>query len=227
MQICNPTRSAHLDELIHALSLRHGDRVLDIACGYGELLIRSAQVHGIVGTGIDLSPWMVETAHREAVARVPEADLTWVLGDAKDFRTEPAPDVCVCIGAEWVWHGLPGTVQALSRRIEAGGRVVLGAARLHLRADQDKVRAERGFIETVDDVARLLNQAGLVLEHRIDPTDDDWDAYLERTRQAAGEWMRDGRPHAQEWTDEQRDWHEARERDREIIGWSVWVARKA
>ena len=72
----------------------------------------------------------------------------------------------------------------------------------------------------------MLNEAGLTLDYRIDPTDDDWDAYLENTRSAVGEWAQRGGARAQEWIDEQRDWHQARERDRDVIGWSVWVARK-
>ena len=226
MQICNPMRSSHLDELIDVMALDDGDHVLDVGSGYGELLIRGAQSNEIIGTGIDLSPWMVTAACTEARSRVPDADLTWVLGEAKEFTTAIPPQVCVCIGAEWVWHGLSGTASALARRVAPGGMVVLGAARLHLGADQAKVRSEHGYVDTVDDVAVLLDHNQLDVEHRIDPSDDDWDAYLERTRQAAGEWAQRGSSRAQEWVDEQHDWHLARERDRNIIGWSVWVARK-
>jgi len=32
-------------------------------------------------------------------------------------------------------------------------------------------------------------------------------------------------PRADRWIEEQADWQAARERDRDVIGWSLWIAR--
>jgi len=227
LRICNPMTSQELDEVIDAAELADDLRVIDFACGYGEALIRAAEQHAVQGTGIDLSPWMVVAAHRYAQQRAPNADLTWVLGDARDFRVAPAPDVAICIGAEWVWHDFSGTCRALSATLPVGGVAVIGAARLHHAADPDKVRAERGTVDTVDDMAEQLARHHLTPLHRVDPDDAGWDAYLRQTAKAAAAWaQRHPGPRADEWIGEQADWHAARERDREIIGWSVWVAVK-
>jgi cyclopropane-fatty-acyl-phospholipid synthase len=44
-----------LDRICQKLDLRTGDRLLDIGCGYGGLLIHAAKNYGVVGTGVTLS----------------------------------------------------------------------------------------------------------------------------------------------------------------------------
>ena len=117
MQVCNPMTSAELDEVVSALGLASGSLLLDVACGYGEFLFRSAAQADISGVGIDLSPWMITAAAEQALVRAPNASLHWVLGEARSFTTTPTPDVAVCIGAEWIWHDFSGTVRALSHRL--------------------------------------------------------------------------------------------------------------
>jgi cyclopropane-fatty-acyl-phospholipid synthase len=46
---------AKFNRICQKLDLRPGERVLDIGCGYGGLLIHAAKHYGIVGTGITLS----------------------------------------------------------------------------------------------------------------------------------------------------------------------------
>ena len=227
MQVCNPMTSAELDEVVSAVGLTGGSLLLDVACGYGEFLFRSAAQADISGVGIDLSPWMITAAAQQVLVRAPNARLHWVLGEARSFTTTPAPDVAVCIGAEWIWHDFSGTVRALSQRLGPGGVAVIGAARLHKNADQDEVRAKRGFVESLDDMHDTLQHNGLVAQHRVDPDDAGWDAYLARTATAAADWAeRYPGPRADKWVEEQADWQQARDRDRDVMGWSVWIARK-
>ncbi|MCH7679915.1 methyltransferase domain-containing protein [candidate division KSB1 bacterium] len=62
--VCNPTSEARLDELVGLLPLKPGARVLDIACGKAELLLRIAVHHGASGIGVDISPYEVGEARR-------------------------------------------------------------------------------------------------------------------------------------------------------------------
>lgn len=77
--------------LVRALGLAPSSSVLDLCCGTGRHL-EALREHGIVGTGIDLSPWLLEEAARRlAEARrreasrgrepLPESDL--VLADMR------------------------------------------------------------------------------------------------------------------------------------------------
>ena len=52
--ICNPTSGEKLDHLVGQLRLDAGARVIDIACGKGEFLLRLAETYGVNCLGIDL-----------------------------------------------------------------------------------------------------------------------------------------------------------------------------
>ena|GEM_PF-832459 len=226
MQICNPMTCAQLDEVVEATEPDAGHHVVDMACGYGEVLFRMAAQREINGTGVDLSPWMIASAAAQTPVRAPNGTLQWVLGEARDFYPQHRADIAVCIGAEWVWHDFSGTAKALAARVAPGGAVVIGAARLHTTADADRVRSERGVVETIDDQRELLATHGLVPVHRVDPDDAGWDAYLARTAQAAAAWaVTHPGIRSEQWIEEQADWQAARERDRDVIGWSLWIAR--
>lgn len=226
-QICSPLTTEHLDQVVTGLAPRDRDRMLDLACGYGELLLRCVEHAAIEGIGIDLSPWMLVGATGQTSRRAPDAKLHWVLGEARNYVIDRQFDIVTCLGAEWIWHGFNGTVRAIATRTRVGGRAAVGAARLSHGADAADVAARHGHVETVDEMENTLAKYGLELIDRIDPDDANWDDYLERTATAARTWAVDHPgPRAERWLADQQDWKEARERDREIIGWSVWVVRR-
>lgn len=226
LTICNPMSSEQLDETIDALQLSSSDRVLDAGCGYGELLIRAAEAADVSGIGVDLSPWMLTTAADRMNQRAHDAEIRWILGEAQHFVPVAPADVAVCIGAEWVWHDINGTIRALGERIAPEGRVVVGGGRRHHAATQHQVE-QRGRIESIEEVEAMFIKQGFSIHHRIDPDDAGWDAYLADTKHAAQAWAsQHPGPRADRWIEEQADWQAARERDREIIGWSLWIASR-
>lgn len=62
---------AKLDHICTKLRLAPGDRFLDIGCGWGALVMRAAQLHGVDATGITLS----ENQFRLATERIRAAGL--------------------------------------------------------------------------------------------------------------------------------------------------------
>lgn len=67
-----------LDHICRKLRLEEGERLLDVGCGWGALLIHAAREYGVRGTGITLS----ERQHGLARERVAEAGL----GDRVEIR---------------------------------------------------------------------------------------------------------------------------------------------
>ena len=67
---CNPLSEAKVDELIELLRLPPGARVLDVACGKGELLCRTATRWKASGVGVDLSPFEVQNANANGTAKI-------------------------------------------------------------------------------------------------------------------------------------------------------------
>ena len=84
-------------ELVDAAGVGPDDRVLDVACGTGNVAL-TAHRRGATVTGLDITPAMLEAAREHA--GVVDADVEWREGDATDLPVaDDAVDVtCSCLG---------------------------------------------------------------------------------------------------------------------------------
>src|SRR4051812_6075492 len=82
----DPLAVERIDEVLAMAGLGPGQRLLDIGCGPGELLVRAAAQYGCGGLGLDASPEVIAEARRRAAERAPEVDLAF---EARDTRAEP------------------------------------------------------------------------------------------------------------------------------------------
>src|SRR4051794_30358295 len=102
-------------------------RVLDLACGKGELLCRWAQAFGSHGVGVDLSETFVAAAGARAAGLEVWGRVAVVQGDAGVYEAEPgAFDVACCIGATWIGGGVGGTIELLRRAARPDGFLLVG-----------------------------------------------------------------------------------------------------
>jgi cyclopropane-fatty-acyl-phospholipid synthase len=80
---------AKYDLICRKLGLKPGQRLLDVGCGWGGMLIHAAEVYGVEGVGVTLS----EPQHDFAAKRVAEAGLgdriEVRLQDYRDLRDRP------------------------------------------------------------------------------------------------------------------------------------------
>ena len=100
--LCNPLSVAKLDEMIGLLDLWHGQRVIDIACGKGELLVRLVERYGIGGVGVDprrTHPPTLRSARGDTRAR---GGLEVLEIDGAEYRASRGRfDLACCLGASW------------------------------------------------------------------------------------------------------------------------------
>lgn len=108
-------------EFVERLGLRKGDKVLDVACGTGNLTIPAAHL-GAVMTGIDIAPGLLEQARGNA-AGLP---IEFIEGDAEKlpFADGSFEVVMSMFGA--MFAPRPELVsQELMRVCKPGGRIAL------------------------------------------------------------------------------------------------------
>lgn len=231
--ICNPLSLGKLDEFVELLDLTPGARVLDIACGKGEILVRLAERYGIEGVGVDISPYCIRDAIQKAKARVPEASLRFLEMDGAQFNAEDGSfDLAMCMGASWVFGGYRGTLRALARFVRPGGQVAVGEpywktipppeylSVTGLRADE--------FGTHVDNVAAGVEE-GLVALYTLVSSDDDWDRY-EALQWRAAERYAAANPDDPDVPELLRKVHHSRDTylrwGRSTLGWSVYLFRR-
>ncbi len=231
--VCNPTSGEKLARLVGLLRLGAQARVVDIACGKGEFLMRLAEAYRIRGTGIDLSPFFVTDARRRLQARAPGAEVVFSQMNGSDYRPDEPHSLALasCLGASWVFGGHAGTLSALASMVAPGGWVVVGEpywlrepAEEYLTASEltrDGFGTHPGNVEAGESL-------GLELLHTLVSSQDDWDTYEGLQWYAAAEYAR--------CHPEDPDLPELLERvakakaaylrwGRDSVGWAIYVFR--
>jgi len=239
--VCNPTSVAKLDEIIGLLDLPAAPRMLDIACGKGELLLRLAARYGsgasgggFRGVGVDISPPFVRKARRRARARVPGRGLRFVLGDGAAYRPPASKrfDIALCLGASWIWGGYVGTLRGLLRLTAPGGRVLVGEPfwiRRPTRANLAVLGERADAFATHEGNQRLARAAGLTVLRVARSSLAEWDGYMrpqwQRARAFAREHPQD--PDAAEVLARARhSWQAHQTCERAVLGWGVYLLEK-
>jgi SAM-dependent methyltransferase len=231
--VCNPLSEAKLDELIALLQLPDPSRVLDIACGKAEFLVRSAVRWRCSGVGVDLSPYFVAEARSRVSLAGLEPAIEIIEANGSDYDGVPASfDAVACLGASWIWGGLEGTLRALTAWTKPGGVVVVGEPFWRATPSPDHLAASEltpsSFGTHLGNVETGL-ALGLGLLHTIVSSPDDWDRYVGHQWFAAEQYAtrnpgdpdvpelmartRKGRDHYLRW-------------GREELGWAVYLFLK-
>lgn len=178
------------DDLVGLLGLPSGARVLDIACGKAEPLIRIACRYPINGVGVDLCPDFVAAARAATAERLPASSSVEIIeqGGAQYTAPDGSFDLAICLGASWVFGGHRGTVRRLASLVRPGGQVLV--AEPHLMREPEPANSEAGgerreAFGTHAQNAAVGAEEGLALLYTVVSTQADWDRY-EGRRWSAG-----------------------------------------
>ncbi len=190
---------AKIDHALRKLRLKPGERLLDVGCGWGALVVRAAREFGAYVLGVTLSERQVEEGRK----RIREAGLEERASVERwDYRELPATtfDKIVSVGMfEHVGRAkLPEYFAGAFRLLKSGGLFLN-----HGIANQSASRSGRasGFMErfifpdgelvSVSDALQVAESAGFEvrdvenLREHYTRTLRAWVSNLERNRQAA------------------------------------------
>jgi SAM-dependent methyltransferase len=227
-RILNPLSFERMMLLGEICRLAPPTRMLDLACGKGEMLCQFAAGFGVSGVGVDIYPPVLAAARERAVELGVGERVELVEGDAGQPLDLGRFGVVACIGATWIGGALAGTLEIMKRHTEPGAFVLVGDV-YWARPPSPELAARYG--QEFADLAGTLDifeAAGLDLVEMVLATDADWDRY------AASQWL-----NVAEWLDANPDDPDAgavrAERDesrrrylaegRGTLGWGVFVAR--
>jgi SAM-dependent methyltransferase len=216
-----PLSEGHADELLDHLALDGATSVVDLGCGWGELLLRAAARSGATATGVDTDPTGLERGRRAAVRR--GLDVTFVEQPAADWRG--TADRALCVGSA---HTLGGSKAMFTRLADTvpHGRVLVGDG---FWEKPPTAEARDIFGDDVMSLAELVaaaGEAGWLVLHLSTADQREWDDFESRHRAGYREWLlaNPSDPRAAEV----RAQHDARERDyltvyRGVLGFAYLV----
>lgn len=226
-RILDPFTDAHLVELGTVARIGPSTRVLDLACGKGELLCRWAQEFGSQGEGVDISDVFLSAARARADELGVTDQVRFSQGDASGHQAASPVDVACCIGATWIGDGPTGTIELLRRSLRPGGRILIGEP--YWRDDPPRQVRDAFGGEQFHDLPGLLDEfttAGADLVEMVLADEHSWDRYAAAQWWNLRTWLDEhpGDPRTaevREFLDTTRRAH--LQHQRRHLGWGVFV----
>lgn len=180
--VCNPMSKDRLEGLFSLLDLKPGFKVLDVACGKGEPLIRLAELYNISGTGVDISPYCIKDCEKKKNERVPNSDIKLLEMDGAKYRPEINElfDLVMCIGASWIYNGFKGTINTLKKMAEPKGLLIIGEPYWLKEPDDEYLKMSGIKKEEFNSHYKNIvvgEKEGLSCIYTLVSNHDDWDHY--------------------------------------------------
>lgn len=233
--ICNPSSLEKVGRLVTLLRLAPGAKVLELACGKGELLAQVAENYDVSAVAVDISPYCIRDARARLADRAPQADVTFLEMDGAQYRPERSEyfDLTVCLGASWIFDGHRGTLAALQDMTRAGGLIVVGEPYWRQKPDPAYLEmvgfSREMFGSHYENVTSGL-ELGLSLLHAIVSSEDDWDVY-EGLQWFASEQYALNNPDDHDVPEllsrQRQQQREYLQFGRDTLGWATYLFRKA
>ncbi|WP_106583374.1 SAM-dependent methyltransferase [Murinocardiopsis flavida] len=166
--------------------------VLDLGCGWAELLLRVLEsAPDVTGTGIDADATAIRRGRANAERRGLADRVRLDTGDAAATGEETA-DAVISIGAAHAWGGSRDALAALRGHVRPGGRLLLGDAfweREPTPAALAALDAAPDDFNTLGGLADLAMSAGFRILSVSTANQDEWDDFESRFCAGSEQWL--------------------------------------
>ncbi|MFG1842587.1 SAM-dependent methyltransferase [Micromonospora sp. NPDC049175] len=188
-----PLSPEHAALLLQRLDVRPGARVLDLGCGWGELLLRAVAAGGVSGpvatrgVGVDTDGDVLERGRRLAADRSLNRHVTFVMGEAAAWQ-EPA-DRILCIGSAHAFGGTRPALDALAAVVRPGGRLLFGDAYWEHPPTPEVEEIFGPDVVTLPGLVEAARERGWRVLHLSTADQREWDDFESTFLAGRQEWL--------------------------------------
>jgi SAM-dependent methyltransferase len=184
-----PLSEDHAALLLSRLAVDAGNTVLDLGCGWGELLLRAVAAGGgtTSGTGVDTDGGALARGRALAGERSLTARVAFVEQPAQTWR-EPA-DRVLCVGSTHAFGGTSRALTALAELVRPGGRVLFGDAFWEQPPTAQALEIFGPDVLTLPALADRVRTAGWRVLHLSAADQREWDDFESTWAAGREEWL--------------------------------------
>lgn len=178
-----PLSVEHSELLLRRLDVQPDSALLDLGCGWGELLVRAGGASAI-GVDTDLS-LLVRGRARAAAAG---AEVVFIEAEAAAW-SEPA-DRVICVGASHAWGDRQHAFESLALLVRPGGRLLFGDGFWERSPTAELAE----MFDDVEDLAAVVGHAvaaGWRVLHLSTADQREWDDFESTWRAGRQQWLLD------------------------------------
>ena len=173
--------------LLDALDLGDADTVLDLGCGWAELLTRAVQrTAQTVGIGVDNDPGAMQRARVSVRQRALVERVTLVEQPAGAWAE--SADRVLCVGSGHIWGATEEALQALSGVVLPGGRLLYGDGYLHPAPSPFTTQLFKEMLP-LSGVLDAVRGAGWRVLHLSVSDQLEWDEFESTFRAGPEQWL--------------------------------------
>ena len=170
-----PLSDERANALVAALPISPGHHVLDLGCGWGEVLLRIIAAHpATTGTGVDNERADLDRGVRAAARRGLHERVEFVEADATTFVD--LADIVACVASSHAFGEHADALHRLRQSVTPGGRVLYGDGFWATPATPGAL-ATIGLLPGRDELRAAAASAGFRIERDEVSTLDEWDAF--------------------------------------------------
>jgi SAM-dependent methyltransferase len=188
-----PLSANHAERLLAHLDVRPRMRILDLGCGWGELLLRAlAKVPDVLGEGVDSDHVALERGRRNAASRGLSHRVQFTLADLP--HSHSIAERVICIGASHAWGGTDSALGAVRRHLSSGGRALFGDGFWTRPPTQQLIEMFGGLQSSLAELVTRATAAGFRPLFVDTATETEWDEFEGGTYRGLEEFALGGRP---------------------------------